>query len=198
MQHQSELTTRPGVESARKGDDPLSDTPFPLNPDEQIIRQGATIYLRSTFTGIGYNPMHGMGWITNQRLMWQTTAYSHRRQLGMNYNPVAFPIKRITAIDVMPMKVQWTNETVVRLIFDNGGKEYFVFKEGADAWADALTQAKAIAPDVPYQTMPTTRPGVEGARQRAWLYLAGLVVGIPLVCGAICAVLAVIGSFLPD
>ena len=57
--------------------------PCPLNTGEQILKEGSGTHLRTTPTGLGYNPAIGYCWLTNQRIIMKP-------QHTMNAGPVSF------------------------------------------------------------------------------------------------------------
>jgi hypothetical protein len=107
----------------------------------------------------------------------------------IRFGPVAYPIYRITNADVFPMKVQWSNRNVLRLYFDNGGKEYFDFHDDTNQWLQVLLQAKPNAPLLNYETVPAVKSGVEGAVGRSYKMLLMLIGGIA-ACGVLSCILA--------
>lgn len=174
----------------------VSPPPYELNPGEQVVRSTDAMHLRTTLAKIGYNPLGGRAWLTNHRFHFKPTP--RRRQLGINYDAVAFPLSHLTGVELVYMKVQFNNRTALRLDFDTGGREYFVLTANPEEWRESLLQAQALAPDLPYSKKPESGAAVEHARQRSWLFLAALVVGIPVACTLACLILAGIGTLIGE
>ena len=163
--------------------------PSPLNSGEQILREGSGTHLRTTPTGLGYNPVIGYCWLTNQRIIMKPQQAMRAGPVKFRFGPVSFPISRITNAEIIPMKVQWSNRSVLRLEFDNGGKEYFDFHDDASQWHQLLLQAKPSAPTQNYETVPAVKSGVEGAVGRSYKMLLMLIGGIA-ACGVLSCILA--------
>ena len=170
---------------------PITDLPIPAKPGEEILQGGEMArYLRTNVTGWGYNPYDGSLWITSQRLVF--AGRFMRNQLV-----TTFPLRRITAASILQMRVQFTQAEVLKIEFENGGKEYFVPEaRAASEWLATLDTAMVRAPDLPYEVTPAVKSGVEGSIGRTWLMLGGLIVGLCLCTLAACAVLYLIEPML--
>ena len=91
------------------------------------------------------------------------------------------------------MKVQWGKPYVLKLSFDNGGREYFVIhaqdKSPVGTWVAALNSAKASAADLAYEAMPALKPGFElpanSGAKRMLLYWALGVAALCLLCSVV-------------
>lgn len=163
--------------------------PYSLNSGEQILKESSGTHLRTTPTGLGYNLAVGYCWLTNQRIILRPQHAMNAGPVKIRFNPVAYPISRITNAEYIPMKVQWSNRNVLRLEFDNGGKEYFDIHADGNEWLQTLLQAKAVAPQLPYETVPAVKSGVEGAAGRSYKFLLMLIGGI-MACGLLSCILA--------
>lgn len=162
--------------------------------DEQSLLHSHSRYLLTTPNGLGYNPLNGELILTDQRLVFKPDpAVTQVQRIALSAagaSDVWFPIRRVVACSEQPMKVQWGKPNVLKLEFDNGGREYFVIhasdKMPAGTWAGALTNARAAAPELPYDREPALKSGFEqpagrGA-QRLLLYWALGVVALCMVC----------------
>ncbi len=170
---------------------PIAELPRPANPGEQILQGGESArYLRTNLSGWGYNPYDGYLWITSQRLIF--AGRFMRSRLA-----VAFPLRRISAASILRMRVQFAQADVLKIEFENGGKEYFVPQVAAvSEWLATLDSARVGAPDLPYEVEPVLRSGVEGSIGRSWLILGAVVVGLCLCALAACAMLYLIQPLL--
>jgi hypothetical protein len=172
--------------------------PVALHPGERVLWHGSPIrHLRSTPARIGFTPVNGECWLTDQRLIFQPWSTGH---LGVPV-PVAYPLGRVAATAIVAVWVDLAHYQPVRLDFDDGGAEYFEVNSATmtrEEWRQAIEAARAVAPMLPYETPPTQRPSVEGAGRRVWRFVGLLVAGIILGCLAVCLVLALLGSLLPE
>ena len=129
------------------------NTPISLLEGEQLLLSSPTRYLLTTPMGWGYNPINGTLMLTNQRIVFKPDGGMtpmQRVALGAAGAVVTwFPIKRITECSEQPMKVQWGKPNVLKLNFDNGGREYFVIhaqdKMPVGTWVAALNSAIVVA-----------------------------------------------------
>jgi hypothetical protein len=177
--------------------------PTPPLSGEQPLLHGPARYLLTTPSGVGYNPINGELTLTNQRLIFKPDGADGMQRVVLGAAgaaTVAFPIRRVAACSEQPMQVQWGKPNVLKLQFDNGGREYFVVHPGperpAGAWVAALTQAQPTAPDLACERVPALNPGFEqpagrGAR-RLLLYWA---IAVLAMC-SLCAVAALVVNSL--
>lgn len=116
---------------------------------EQVLLQSRCRYMRTTPSNWGYNSITGDLTLTNQRLVFKPNVGVHGRQqgqLGVAGAPVVwFPIRRVIECSEQPMKMQSGRPNVLKLQFDNGGREYFALHATSSIspgmWATALTNA---------------------------------------------------------
>jgi hypothetical protein len=178
------------------------NSPLPLRDDERVLLKSPARYLLTTPNGAGYNPINGDLLLTSQRLIFKPDAGATATQQVMlsaaGARTVEFPLRRVTACGEQPMRVQWGNPNVLKLQFDNDGREYFVVHAQKTApsgtWAAAINAAKPNAPELAYTSAPALSPGFEkpagrGAQRMLVLWLAGIV--------AVCLVCAVAAQFVP-
>ena len=168
--------------------------PFDLYPDEQVLRHHWARHLRSTPARIGFNPLNGDFWLTDQRILFQPD-----RSFSLTGNVVAYPLGHITATNIVGVRVDIARYTPVRLDFDDGGTEYFEFKGSKDApqeWRQIIDAARASAPARPYETRTTQKASVEGAGGRTWRFLGLVVGGIIALMLVVCLLLALVGSLM--
>lgn len=176
---------------------PTGELPVTALDGEQLLLQSPTRYLLTTPSGWGYNPINGELTLTSHRLIVKPDVAVTRTQrivLGAaGASVVWFPLRRVVACSEQPMKVQWGRPNVLKVEFDNGGREYFVVHAGKTmppgTWAAALMKAQADAPDLAYDRLPATKPGFEqsasfGARRMMIYWLIGIVV-LCLVCSVV-------------
>lgn len=159
----------------------------PLDETAQKVGQGW--YLRSTPTAMGFNPIQATVTITSRHLLIEpdrhggTLLKNTLSSMGM-LEPVAFPLRRISAVSIYQRKV-WGKRDVLRLEFDNGGREY-VWLQPAIEWRTALLRAHTTAPDLPFSTQPAVVHGVEASSARSvarvLLVVAGALVALTLLC----------------
>lgn len=170
--------------------------PYPLNAGEQILKECSGTHLRTTPTGLGYNLAIGHCWLTNQRIILRPQRGMKAGPVRIRFGPVAYPISRIINAEIIPMKVQWSKRNVIRLEFDNGGKEYFDIHADGNEWLETLNQAKAVAPELPYETPPAIKSGVEGAASRSYKFVLMLAAGLA-ACGLLsCIATAAAGAMM--
>ena len=175
--------------------------PMPLLDGEQVHMQSRGRYLLTTPAGWGYNPINGNLWQTNQRLVFKPDRAITPMQgviLGAaGASLVSFPIRRVTECSEQPMKVQWGKPNVLKLQFDNGGREYFELVGSKTtligAWAETIMKAKAEAADLPYDAVPALKSGFElpagsGARRMMLYWVLGCV-ALCIVCSVLALVL---------
>jgi hypothetical protein len=97
--------------------------------------------------------------------------------------------------------VQWGRPNVLRIDFDNGGREYFVVHPTAESpvgsWSAALLNARDAAPDLDYGVLPALKPGFEqpawfGARRMLMYWTLGMV-ALCLLCSVLSVVVSALG-----
>ncbi len=171
--------------------------PMPALDGEKIVLQGFSRYLLTTPSGAGYNPINGTLTLTSQRLIFEpdgaVTSTQRVVQKAAGARLVSFPVRRITECNEQPMRVQWGNPNVLKLQFDNGGREYFVIHarkgEPSGTWAAALANARANSAELAYDVLPTLKPGFEQpagrASQRMLLYWVLGVIAVCLFCSMV-------------
>jgi hypothetical protein len=82
---------------------------------------------------------------------------------------------------------------VLKLIFDNGGREYFAV-EDPPRWGLAILSARSKAPEMAYSDVPRITSGVEASQSRTILIVLGALFGaVTLCCG-----IAVLAGMLVD
>ncbi len=167
---------------------------IPLAPGEQLLKEGYATHLRSTVTSMGYNLARGTARVTTHRFLMDPQLEMNAGPVKISFGPVAYPLSHITATGVAPMKVQWSTRDVLRLDFDNGGKEFLFFDDDPRAWEAAIVAAKATAPVLDYTVMPSLKSGVE--KPRPWTVVAAVVGGIFSCAMVACVVILVVGQFL--
>jgi hypothetical protein len=149
--------------------------PFQLGRDEQMITSGPTRYLRSTPTNLGYNPVDGTLWITSQRIVFVPAPnYGMRRTYRMvgAMNPAQFPLKRVVNYETLEKRIQWQNKQVLKLIFDNGGREYFTL-EDPSGWGMTVLSNREKAPEMAYTDVPHVTSGVEANQSKTFVIVLG-------------------------
>ncbi len=108
----------------------IQNLPFELLDGERVLLKSSARYLLTTPSGAGYNPINGDLFLTSQRLIFKPDRGVNPTQRivlsAAGAGTVAFPIRRVVACSEQPMRVQWGNPNVLKLQFDNGGREYFV------------------------------------------------------------------------
>ena len=180
----------------------MQNLPIPLLDGERILLKSPARYLLTTPSGAGYNPINGDLFLTDQRLIFKPDAGATATQRivlsAAGASTVVFPIRHIAACSEQPMRVQWGNPNVLKLQFDNGGREYFVVHAQKSApngtWSVAINAAKPDAHALAYTAVPALSPGFEkpsnGGTKRVLLFwLIGIV--------ALCLVCAVVAQFVP-
>ncbi len=177
--------------------------PFSLSDGENVLAQSPARHLRSTPTGWGYNPINGTLFLTSRRLVFVPDAPLSSTQRVVlaasgGANTTWFPLGRVTEAIERPMKVQWGKPNVLKLVFDNGGREYFAVISGMPgALSAALLQAKASAPVLNFAEMPSLKPGFEQPASRgAQKTLLIWVLGMLAVC-VVCSVVGVLMNGMP-
>lgn len=176
------------------------EPPVELHDDERTLREGRARHPRSTVARIGFNPVNGYLWLTNQRVIFQMWRHANPRITRVGPNVVVYPLGRVIDTSVVTVRVDIAGYTLVRLDFDDGGREYFEFTDDPAAplaWQRAIDLARAGAPALAYETAPAQHASIEGAGGRTWRFLGLLVLGIIGACLVTCLVLALIGEFLP-
>ncbi len=166
----------------------MPDLPVPLNSGESVWMDTEAIYPRNSLLGIGYNPVLGHLWLTNQRLVFKGTI------LGQTF---AFPISRVTHAAPTQRQIKTSGakpegfaafmntSTLMVVEFDNGGREYFAVKDLA-GWSEVILTARAKAPPLDYTSTPSRRSGVETGLGQAALWFGG---AVALLCvGFACCV----------
>jgi hypothetical protein len=146
-------------------------------------------YLRSTATNMGFNPVATTITLTDQRLV---IAPERQRASPVGFTfaamgvlkPVAFPLCHIRNVEVYP-KTVWGKRDVLRIEFDNDGREY-LWVQPAQEWQAALMAARATAADMPFSTLPAIKNGVEASSMKSAgkliLVTFGVVMALMLVC----------------
>lgn len=169
--------------------------PFSLSDGESVLAQSPARHLRSTPTGWGYNPINGTLFLTSQRLAFvpdvPITPTQHVVLKASGGADIAwFPLSRVTVAVEQPMKVQWGKPNVLKLVFDNTGREYFaVFPGTPGALTDQLLRAKATAPVLDFVEVPSLKPGFEqpasrGAQKMLLIWVLGMLAAC-VVCSAV-------------
>lgn len=180
-----------------------SALPFALGERETVLRQDGSIALRNRFLGLGYRQVLGTLWLTNERLIFHG---------GTARGPLVFPLSRVSNAAVTDRQIKTDREglnaltsfgdysTLMRVDFDNGGREYFAVKDLA-GWTEGILDARSRAPRMDYITTPNRRPAVEiGARQvMLWVLGAAGVICLGFACCSAAPVIlpvvyAVLGS----
>jgi hypothetical protein len=171
--------------------------PFQLHEGEQVITSGNSTYLRSNPTNLGYNPVDGTLWITTSRIYFKAGEnYAMRKNLAMvgAMNPAQFPIKRVVNYEAIEKRVAWANKLVLKLIFDNGGREYFALDD-PPGWGMSILSHRDKAADIAYTDVPHVTSGVEANQSKTVLIVLGALFGSVALC---CAVLVVAGMLVGD
>jgi hypothetical protein len=162
-----------------------SQTPL----DEPVQKVGQGWYFRSTPTNMGFNPIQATVTITGRHLLIEpdrhggTLLKNTLGSMGM-LEPVAFPLRRISAVSIYHRKV-WGKRDILRLEFDTGGREY-VWLQPAPEWQAAILRAQPAAPELPFSTQPSVVNGVEASTAvsvaKVILVVAGVLVALTLLC----------------
>ena len=167
---------------------------IPFMPDEIVLKEGRATHLRSNATNMGYNLAMGWGRVTNYRFLMDPQLEMNAGPVKISFGPVAYPLHHITTASVAPRKVQWSSRDVLRLDFDNGGKEFFFFDDAAQPWSSLISEAKTTAPALPYSTTPSVKSGVENSNPWRFFFT---VLGIIMACGVVgCFVLYFVGMVM--
>ena len=176
--------------------------PVPLHDGERMLLRSPARYLLTTPNGAGYNPVNGDLFLSSQRLIFKPDAGVTPTQrivlAAAGAALIDFPIRRVVACGEQPMRVQWGNPNVLKLQFDNGGREYFVVHARKDApngaWAAAIDAAKPDAPEHAYSVLPAMNPGFEKPSNKGpnRLLLFGLIAVV-----ALCLVCVIAAQFVP-
>jgi hypothetical protein len=156
-----------------------------LLPGEEVRREGPARWLVSNVTAMGYNPINGTLWTTSQRVIFRGYQPRSRYIAGGSY-VAEYPISHVTNAEMVRMRVQWSDSSVLKLTFDNTGREYFAVNDSA-AWNMDILNARQAASALPYSTIPPTKSGVEatgGQRTRMMLYIFGGILGCFLLACA--------------
>lgn len=165
----------------------MSQPPVPLYPGETVLREDdQAIHVKNNPIGIGYNVIYGTLWLTSQRIIFQSFP------LG---NILTYPLSRITnaaraeiSVSHRAVRTPVYNRSAffdagLKLDFDNNGKEYFIPQDIA-AWAQAILEAKAFAPALPYaQTPPLTSAVEQGNRNLRLIFGVFAAVVLCFLCG---------------
>jgi hypothetical protein len=167
----------------------VSANPIPLSAGETVLRtdENAAHAVNSL---LGHNLKFGGLWLTSQRIVFQSSF------LG---GTVFYPLRHIVKASRSDVPIYYrsgsgmagstaTYNSSLYLEFDNGGEEYFIPAE-IDAWASAILDARAVAPELPYAQMPPGRSAV-GTNRGLWIIL-GIMAGIVLLF--LCTVMACFG-----
>lgn len=158
----------------------MTDLPVPLNPGEAVLKEAEAVYPKNSLLGLGYNPVFGHLWLTDQRLIFHGTIFGQTRIYPLSRVVNAAPTERqiktagvsVGGADVF---TQWSTLTLVE--FDNGGREYFAVKDMA-GWTEGILAAKVKAPPLDYVVAPNTRPGVETTFGKILLWFGGFAVAL--------------------
>lgn len=157
----------------------MQNFPLPMNPDESILRsEEKARRVKNSLLGIGYNVVHGTLWLTNQRIVF------HSFLLG---NITAYPLSHIGSAEALAVSITErtsryssnTFESALRLVFDNGGREYFI-TANIPEWAAAILETRITSPTLAYTQTPPTISAVEQGSRGCWI-MAGIFAGIVLL-----------------
>ncbi len=157
----------------------MPNFPLPLNPDETILRsEGKALCVKNSLLGIGYNVVYGTLWLTNQRIIFHSSA------LG---SITAYPLSHISTAEALEVTIRQrtgryssnTFNSALRLGFDNGGKEYLI-PDNIPEWAAAILEARITSPTLAYSQTPPTTSAVEQGGRGCWI-MAGIFAGIALL-----------------
>lgn len=168
------------------------------NPDP-ALRTAEAYYFRSTRSGLGFNPIHVRLTLTTSHLRLEPTRQFSSAQRGVaiaggGLVTVEFPLSRLQRVEIYEKRV-WGKDTVLRLEYDNGGREY-VWVEPTREWQAAILAARLAAPEVPYSTPPALVNGVEASPVRSLgrILLISLGAVAALTCLCVAAALLVQGQ----
>ena len=165
----------------------MSNFPLPLNVNETVLKSDEkAAHVKDNL--IGYNVIFGTLWLTSQRIVFQSALFG---------SALAYPLSHIgkavrAEVSLSRRTSQYSSQTydaALYVEFDNGGKAYFI-PEDIQAWASALLEAKAFAPNLPFTQMPPSRSAVEEGNRGLWVIL-GIMGAIVLLF--ICTAIACIG-----
>lgn len=157
----------------------MSDLPIPLYPGETVLKETDAVYPKTTWPGLGYRLVFGRLWLTSGRLVFQGPSLD---------GPLVFPLSRV--VDAAPGERRIRTRgisaeadaftqttTLMRVAFDDGGREYFAVKDIA-GWADGIALARREAPPLAFTTLPGRRSGVETTTGQVVLWLVGGSLGL--------------------
>lgn len=168
----------------------------PLSNPDPALRTAEAYYFRSTRSGLGFNPIHVRLTLATSHLRLEPTRQFSFAQRGVaiaggGLAPVEFPLSRLQRVEIHEKRV-WGKDTVLRLEFDNGGREY-VMVEPAWEWQAAILAARLAAPGRPYSTLPALVNGVEASPVRSLgrIMLLSAFAFAALICLCVAAALLV-------
>jgi hypothetical protein len=146
----------------------MSNFPLPLNANETVLKSDEkAAHVKDNL--IGYNVIYGTLWLTSQRVIFQPALFG---------SALAYPLSHIgkavrAEVSLSRRTSQYSSQSydaALYVEFDNGGKLYFI-PEDIQAWASALLEAKALAPNLPFTQMPPRRSAVEEGKRGLWIIL---------------------------
>lgn len=169
----------------------------PVTNADPSLRTTTAYYLRSTRGGLGFNPIHVRLTLTRSHLLLEPTWQFSSAQRGVaiaggGLAAVEFPLSRLQRVEVHEKRV-WGKDTVLRLEFDNGGREY-VWVEPTREWQAAILAARLAAPQVPYSTLPALVNGVEASSVRSLGRILLIAFGAVAALGCLCIAAALLGQ----
>jgi hypothetical protein len=136
--------------------------PFAMVPGEAFVEKARAIQLRSAADDTAYDHIDGTLYLTNARLWFepdQVAGDALRSALEKKgaLKSKSIPIRYVVKAHVRKVK----KKPVLRLQFDNGGREFFRVSKPLK-WRDAILAAAPNAPDdLPFSYEPSYRHGVE-------------------------------------
>jgi hypothetical protein len=162
----SDAKAAPG--KAQAGGKPASavfsrlNLPFAMVPGEEFVDKVRTIQLRSAADDTAYDHIDGTLYVTNARLWFEPDqiagdALRSALEIKGALKSKSIPLRYVVKATVRKVK----KKPVLRLQFDNGGREYFRIAKPLK-WRDAILAAAPNAPDdLPFSYEPSYRHGVE-------------------------------------
>ncbi len=168
----------------------MSTFPLPLHENESLLQtDNNAARVKNNVLAIAYNLIFGTLWLTNHRLVFQSSI------LG---SLVSYPLSRIrnarradVSISHRQSRYSFQNyDAALYIEFDNGGKEYFIPQKIED-WAAAVSDAKADAPQLPFTEAPPRRSAVEQSGRGIGV-IATIMAGIVILF--LCTAAACIGG----
>jgi hypothetical protein len=137
------------------------DLPFLMITGELLQRQSPAVQLRSTADGKGYDRIAGTLYLTNARLWFepaQITGDAMRQALEQKGALKATSIPLLFVVKATLRNVK--RKPVLRLEYDNSGREYFAVPD-VTIWRDGILAAAPNAPDLPFNREPTYQHGLD-------------------------------------